>query len=146
VIVLPIVPEIVKCLDTPVCRQFGYLIFYERNIENLKKQVQKLEDRRSDIQGEVDGAQSRSDSIKTSVERWLTQVDELSNDANKFFEDEVIPTKGKATKKTQGLEELFGEVASRVGTKFTSMGGFKEFGSRKSIVNEVMEALTDDSI
>ncbi|KAL7169345.1 hypothetical protein ACSBR2_034400 [Camellia fascicularis] len=172
-IVLPIVTEIVKCLVTPVCRQFGYLIFYERNIENLKKKVQKLEDRRSVIQGEVDAAQSRSDSIKTTVERWLTKVDELSNDAKKFFEDEVIPNKGclngwcpnlksryslsrKATKKTQGLEELFGEgnfsgvsipaVASHVGTKFTSMGGFKEFESRKSIANEVMEALTDDSI
>ncbi|CAL5423013.1 unnamed protein product [Camellia sinensis] len=118
-------------------------------------------------------SKSRSDSIKTTVERWLTQVDELSNDANKFFEDEVIPNKGclngwcpnlksryslsrKATKKTQGLEELCGEgkfsgvsipaVASHVGTTFISMGGFKGFESRRSIMKEVMKALTDDSI
>ncbi|XP_028120895.1 disease resistance protein At4g27190-like [Camellia sinensis] len=129
--------------------------------------------KRSDIQAEVDAAKSQSESIKTTVERWLTQAGELSNDANKFFEDEVKPNKGclngwcpylksryslsrKATKKTQGLEKLFGDgnfsgvsipaVASHVGTKFTSMGGFKEFESRKSIVNEVMEALTHDSI
>ncbi|CAL5423026.1 unnamed protein product [Camellia sinensis] len=172
-IVLPIVTEIVKCLVTPVYRQFGYLIFYDRNIKNLEKQVQKLEDKRSDIQAEVDAAKSQSESIKTTVERWLTQAGELSNDANKFFEDEVKPNKGclngwcpnlksryslsrKATKKTQGLEKLFGDgnfsgvsipaVASHVGTKFTSMVGFKEFESRKSIVNDVMEALTDDSI
>ncbi|KAL7169359.1 hypothetical protein ACSBR2_034413 [Camellia fascicularis] len=155
-IALPIVTEIAKCLVTPVCRQFGYLIFYERNIENLRKQVQKLEDKRSDIQGEVDAAKIRSDSIKTTIERWLTQVDELSNDANKFFEDEVIPNKGDATKKTQGLEELCEEgnfsgvsipaVASHVGTTFIAMGGFKGFESRRSIMKEVMEALTDDSI
>ncbi|KAL7194739.1 hypothetical protein ACSBR1_035051 [Camellia fascicularis] len=171
--VLPVVMKIGECLVAPVGRQFGYLIFYDRNIENLRKQVQKLQDKRSDIQGEVDAAKSRSDSIKTTVSRWLTQVDELSNDANKFFEDEVIPNKGclngwcpnlksryslsrKATKKTQGLEELCGEgnfsgvsipaVASHVGTTFISMGGFKGFESRRSIMNEVMEALTDDSI
>ncbi|KAI7998320.1 hypothetical protein LOK49_LG10G02545 [Camellia lanceoleosa] len=150
--VLPVVMKIGECLVAPVGRQFGYLIFYDRNIENLRKQIQKLQDKRSDIQGEVDAAKSRSDSIKTTVSRWLTQVDELSNDANKFFEDEVIPNKGclngwcpnlksryslsrKATKKTQGLEELFGDgnfsevsipaVASHVGTTFISMGGFK---------------------
>ncbi|THF96713.1 hypothetical protein TEA_002037 [Camellia sinensis var. sinensis] len=172
-VVLPIVMKIGECLVAPVGRQFGYLIFYYRNIENLRKQVQKLQDKRSDIQGEVDAAKSRSDSIKTTVSRWLTQVDELSNDANKFFEDEVIPNKGclngwcpnlksryslsrKATKKTQGLEELCGEgnfsgvsipaVASHVGTTFISMGGFKGFESRRSIMKEVMEALTDDSI
>ncbi|XP_028122174.1 disease resistance protein SUMM2-like [Camellia sinensis] len=171
--VLPVVMKIGECLVAPVGRQFGYLIFYDRNIENLRKQIQKLQDKRSDIQGEVDAAKSRSDSIKTTVSRWLTQVDELSNDANKFFEDEVIPNKGclngwcpnlksryslsrKATKKTQGLEELFGDgnfsgvsipaVTSHVGTTFISMGGFNGFESRRSIMNEVMEALTDDSI
>ncbi|CAL5423036.1 unnamed protein product [Camellia sinensis] len=171
--VLPVVMKIGEYLVAPVGRQFGYLIFYDRNIKNLEKQVQKLEDKRSDIQAEVDAAKSQSESIKTTVERWLTQVGELSNDANKFFEDEVKPNKGclngwcpnlksryslsrKATKKTQGLEELCGEgnfsgvsipaVASHVGTTFISMGGFKGFESRRSIMNEVMEALTDDSI
>ncbi|KAL7169325.1 hypothetical protein ACSBR2_034385 [Camellia fascicularis] len=171
--VLPVVMKIGEYLVAPAGRQFGYLIFYERNIKNLEKQVQKLEDIRSDILGEVDAAKSRSDSIKTTVERWLTQADKLSNDANKFFEDEVTPNKEclngwcpnlksryslsrKATKKTQGLEELCGKgnfsgvsipaVASHVGTTFISMGGFKGFESRRSIMNEVMEALTDDSI
>ncbi|CAL5423003.1 unnamed protein product [Camellia sinensis] len=171
--VLPVVMKIGEYLVAPVGRQFGYLIFYDRNIKNLEKQVQKLEDKRSDIQAEVDAAKSQSESIKTTVERWLTQVGELSNDANKFFEDEVKPNKGclngwcpnlksryslsrKATKKTQGLEELCGEgnfsgvsipaVASHVGTTFISMGGFKGFESRRSIMKEVMEALSDDII
>ncbi|KAL7194748.1 hypothetical protein ACSBR1_035060 [Camellia fascicularis] len=146
-IALPIVTEIAKCLVTPVCRQFGYLIFYERNIENLRKQVQKLEDKRSDIQGEVDAAKIRSDSIKTTIERWLTQCPNLKS---------RYSLSRNATKKTQGLEELCEEgnfsgvsipaVASHVGTTFIAMGGFKGFESRRSIMKEVMEALTDDSI
>ncbi|KAI7987383.1 Disease resistance protein [Camellia lanceoleosa] len=171
--VLPVVMKIGEYLVAPVGRQFGYLIFYDRNIKNLEKQAQKLEDKRFGVQKSVEEAETKGETIAPDVERWLTTVNKLNEEAKKFLEDEVKANKGclngwcpnlksryslsrKATKKTQNVEELRGEgdfcrvsypiVASHVGTTFISMGGFKGFESRRSIMNEVMEALTDDSI
>ncbi|CAL5423021.1 unnamed protein product [Camellia sinensis] len=154
-IALPIVTEIVKCLVTPVCRQFGYLIFYERNIENLRKHVQKLEDKRFGVQKSVEEAEAKRETIAPGVKRWLKTVNDLNEEAKKFLEVEVKANKGSA-KKTQSVEELHGEgvfsresyptVVPSVGTTFAFTRGFKGFESRRSIMNGVMEALTDDSI
>ncbi|KAL7161699.1 hypothetical protein ACSBR2_042218 [Camellia fascicularis] len=171
-IVIPIVTKIVKFLVAPACRQFGYLIFYERNIENLKKQVQKLEDERFGVQKSVEEAERKRENIKPNVERWLTTVNKLKEEAEKFIEDEVKANKGcmngrcpnlisrrslskEAKNKTQLVEKLRGEGdfsagvsyrTPRAGISFTSIGGYKGFASRSSIMNDVMEALEDDGI
>ncbi|KAI7981627.1 Disease resistance protein [Camellia lanceoleosa] len=171
--VLPVVMKIGEYLVAPVGRQFGYLIFYDRSIKNLEKQVQKLEDKRFGVQKSVEEAEAKRETIAPGVERWLKTVNDLNEEAKKFLEVEVKANKGclngwcpnlksryslsrKATKKTQSVEELRGEgvfstvsyptVVSSVGTTFAFTGGFKGFESRKSIMNGVMEALTDDSI
>ncbi|KAI7986301.1 Disease resistance protein SUMM2 [Camellia lanceoleosa] len=171
-IVIPIVTKIVKFLVAPACRQFGYLIFYERNIENLKKQVQKLEDERFGVQKSVEEAERKRENIKPNVERWLTTVNKLKEEAEKFIEDEVKANKGcmnercpnlisrrslskEAKNKTQLVEKLRGEgdfstgVSYRTpcaGISFTSIGGYKGFASRSLIMNDVTEALEDDGI
>ncbi|CAL5423016.1 unnamed protein product [Camellia sinensis] len=172
-IVLPIVMKVGEYLVAPVGRQFGYLIFYQRNIKDLEKRVQKLEDKRFGVQKSVEEAETKRETIAPDVERWLKTVNELNEEAKKFLEDEVKANKGclngwcpnlksryslsrKATKKTQSVEELRGEgdfsrvsypaVAPSVGTTFAFTGGFKGFESRRLIMNGVMEALTDDSI
>ncbi|KAL7194723.1 hypothetical protein ACSBR1_035042 [Camellia fascicularis] len=172
-IVLPIVMKIGKYLVAPVGRQFGYLIFYDRTIKNLEKQVQKLEDKRFGVQKSVEEAEAKRETIAPGVERWLKTVNDLNEEAKKFLQVEVKANKGclngwcpnlksryslsrKATKKTQSVEELRREgvfstvsyptVVPYVGTTFAFTGGFKGFESRRSIMNGVMEALTDDSI
>ncbi|CAL5423031.1 unnamed protein product [Camellia sinensis] len=171
--VLPVVMKIGEYLVAPVGRQFGYLIFYDRNIKNLEKQVQKLEDKRFGVQKSVEEAETKGETIAPDVERWLKTVNELNEEAKKFLEVELKANEGclngrcpnlklryslsrKATKKTQIVEELRGEgdfsrvsypaVAPSVGTTFAFTGGFKGFESRRLIMNGVMEALTDDSI
>ncbi|GMP86385.1 hypothetical protein CsSME_00039178 [Camellia sinensis var. sinensis] len=173
--VLPVVMKIGEYLVAPVGRQFGYLIFYEANIKNLEKQVQKLEDKRFGVQKSVEEAETKRETIAPDVERWLKTVNELNEEAKKFLEDEVKANKGclngwcpnlksryslsrKATKKTHSVQELRGEgdfsrvsypnptVAPYVGTTFAFTGGFKGFESRRLTMNGVMEALTDDSI
>ncbi|CAL5423038.1 unnamed protein product [Camellia sinensis] len=171
--VLPVVMKIGEYLVAPVGRQFGYLIFYDRNIKNLEKQVQKLEDKRFRVQKSVEEAETKRETIAPDVQRWLKTVNELNEEAKKFLEDEMKANKGclngwcpnlksryslsrKATKKTQSVEELRGEgdfsrvsypaVAPTVGTTFAFTRGFKGFESRRLIMNGVMEALTDDSI
>ncbi|KAL7194742.1 hypothetical protein ACSBR1_035054 [Camellia fascicularis] len=125
-IVLPIVMKIGKYLVAPVGRQFGYLIFYDRTIKNLEKQVQKLEDKRFGVQKSVEEAEAKRETIAPGVERWLKTVNDLNEEAKKFLQVEVKANKGclngwcpnlksryslsrKATKKTQSVEELRGE-------------------------------------
>ncbi|KAL7257841.1 hypothetical protein ACSBR1_004035 [Camellia fascicularis] len=173
--VLPVVMKIGEYLVAPVGCQFGYLIFYETNIKNLEKLVQKLEDKRFGVQKSVEEAETKRETIAPDVERWLKTVNELNEEAKNFLKDEVKANNGclngwcpnlksryslnrKATKKTQSVPELRGEgdfsrvsypnpiVAPFVGTTFAFTGGFKGFESRRSIMNEVMEALTDDNI
>ncbi|KAI7997427.1 Disease resistance protein [Camellia lanceoleosa] len=171
--VLPVVMKIGEYLVAPVGRQFGYLIFYDRNIKNLEKQAQKLEDKRFGVQKSVEEAEAKRETIAPDVERWLTTVNKLNEEAKKFLEDEVKANKGclngwcpnlksryslsrKATKKTHSVEELRGEgvfstvayptVVPSVGTTFAFTGGFKGFESRRLIMNGVMEALRDYSI
>ncbi|CAL5431307.1 unnamed protein product [Camellia sinensis] len=50
---LDVVASVGEQLVAPVS-QFGYLIFYDRNIKNLKKQAQKLKDRRDRVQVSVE--------------------------------------------------------------------------------------------
>ncbi|XP_028097965.1 disease resistance protein At4g27190-like isoform X2 [Camellia sinensis] len=164
--------KIGEYLVAPVGRQFGYLIFYDRNIKNLEKQAQKLEDKRFGVQKSVEEAEAKRETIAPDVQRWLTTVNKLNEEAKKFLVDEVKANKGclngwcpnlksryslgrKATKKTQSVEELLREggdfsrvayPAPRAGISFTSIVGYKAFESRSSIMNNVMEALADDGI
>ncbi|XP_028066670.1 probable disease resistance protein At1g61310 [Camellia sinensis] len=152
-IVLPIVMKIGKHLVAPVGRQFGYLIFYDRTIKNLEKQVQKLEDKRFGVQKSVEEAEAKRETIAPGVERWLKTVNDLNEEAKKFLEVEVKANKGclngwcpnlksryslsrKATKKTQSVEEL-----RREGVFSTA-----SYPTVKIDYDGVMEALTDDSI
>ncbi|KAF5938153.1 hypothetical protein HYC85_025659 [Camellia sinensis] len=122
--------------------------------KNLKKQVQNLDDKRVGTQLLVDATKRNREIIGLDVDRWLITVDELAEEVKKFLDDEVKANKGKANKKINvvvGLcvEGNFSRVsyhAPLVAISSTSIGGFKGFESRRSIMNEVMEALTYDSV
>ncbi|CAL5401442.1 unnamed protein product [Camellia sinensis] len=170
-IVLSLVVKIGEYLVAPVSRQFGYLIFYETNIKNLENQVLKLEDKKFGVEQLVVAAETKRETIGPDVKRWLTAVNELSQEATEFIEHEVKANKGclngwcpnlksryslsrKATKKTQVVEKLSGEgnfprvsyPEPPVGMASTGTRGFKHFESRRSIMKELMKALEDDSI
>ncbi|KAL6997719.1 hypothetical protein U1Q18_007845 [Sarracenia purpurea var. burkii] len=171
-LVLSIVSKIGEYLVAPVGRQFGYLIFYDRNIKNLETEVQNLEDIRDGILRKVDEGKRKNETVEKVVERWLGEVDNLSEEAKKFLEDDVKANKGclngwcpnlksryslsrKATKKTQGLVEKCVK-----GTSFTTVTNptplgelvykpnrdYRDFKSRELIVDKVMEALRSDDL
>ncbi|KAI8023403.1 Disease resistance protein [Camellia lanceoleosa] len=170
-IVLSLVVKIGEYLVAPVSRQFGYLIFYETNINNLENQVLKLEDKKFGVEQLVVAAETKRETIGPDVKRWLTAVNDLSQEATEFIEHEVKANKGclngwcpnlksryslsrKATKKTQVVEKLSGEgnfprvsyPEPPVGMASTGTRGFKHFESRRSIMKELMKTLEDDSI
>ncbi|KAL6997582.1 hypothetical protein U1Q18_007709 [Sarracenia purpurea var. burkii] len=117
-LVISIATKIGEYLVAPVSCQFGYLIFYDRNIKNLETEVQNLEDTRDGMQRKVDEGKRKNETVEKVVERWLGEVDNLNEEAKKFLEDDVKANKGcmngwcpnlksryslsrKATKKTQ---------------------------------------------
>ncbi|KAL6997730.1 hypothetical protein U1Q18_007855, partial [Sarracenia purpurea var. burkii] len=151
-LVLSIATKIGEYLVAPVSRQFGYLIFYDRNIQNLEKKVQNLKDTRDKIQRRVDAGKRNNETVENDVERWLVEVDKQSEEAKRFLEVDVKANKGclngrcpnlksryslsrKATKKTQGLVELCGKgTGFTTVTYSTSLGGrsFKSNGDYRS--------------
>ncbi|GMP62381.1 hypothetical protein CsSME_00024503 [Camellia sinensis var. sinensis] len=125
-IVLSLVVRIGEYLVAPVSRQFGYLIFYETNINNLENRVLKLEDKKFGVEQLVVAAETKRETIGPDVKRWLIAANELSQEATEFIEHEVKENKGclngwcpnlksryslsrKSTKKTQVVEKLCGE-------------------------------------
>lgn len=176
---MDIVPSIVSgildgILDQIVSRigtQFGYLINYNTNIKNLKDEIENLRAELAGLQQSVAAAKSNAEVIAPGVERWLTKVDEVNKELEKFLEQDAKANPwcllgwcpdlksryslGKeAKKKSEEVIKLqkegkFDKIAypaplPKMGSMFSK--SFKEFESRKSIMNEVMEMLKDDKI
>ncbi|KAM7489542.1 hypothetical protein LguiB_027026 [Lonicera macranthoides] len=125
-IAVSVVGKIVEYLVAPIGRQFGYLFCYNRNIENMRSQVEKLKDKRHGVQGEVDAAIRNCETVNADVTTWLTSVDLNEEAAQKILENKEKVGKGclngwclniksryllsrKASKKTQNLAELLDE-------------------------------------
>ncbi|KAM3734366.1 hypothetical protein ACB098_10G010100 [Castanea mollissima] len=142
-------------------RQMGYLIHYQKNVDNLRNEVDELKVVRDSVQQKVEAAQRNVEEIEAKVKRWQTSAEEITEEVQKFFEDE-----GQANLKTRyqlgrrahelGLavkdikdKGTFQKVGYRVpiqGGTTISTKGYQDFESRKLIFDGVMEALKDDNI
>ncbi|KAF5945000.1 hypothetical protein HYC85_015228 [Camellia sinensis] len=134
--------------------------------ESLIDQVQKLETMRDVVQLQVDAARRNVEIVGNDVEEWLTSVDIIREAADRIISDKAEIQKGclnlksryalsrKATKWTQVAVELrrdgkFKKVscsALPVGIESLSSRSFKEFESRVSTMNEIIETLKNDQI
>ncbi|CAL5431309.1 unnamed protein product [Camellia sinensis] len=101
-------------------------------------------------------------SIEPRVEQLLTRVDEVCKETERFLRDEDkgwcknlksrYSSSKEAKKKIQVVVKLYEELGDfssalmGMASTFISTRGFKGFESRRLIMNEVMEALKDDSI
>ena len=72
----------------PVGRQLGYVVFYSSNIRELKKDVEKLDAARKDMESKVDAARRNNKEIKETVKHWMREVDEITAKGQKFLEKE----------------------------------------------------------
>ncbi|XP_031276693.1 disease resistance protein SUMM2-like [Pistacia vera] len=153
-------------------RQIGYLLNSSDNIEALRKQAQKLEATRGTIQVRIDAAERNREIILPDVKNWISEVDNVSVQAEKFLEDEVNANKrcfkgwcidlrsryrfSKAAKQKvvviiqlqdDGKFQTVSQPAPPPqGIIFPAVGFSGIFESRESIKNEIMEALKDDKV
>ncbi|TKY45445.1 disease resistance protein [Spatholobus suberectus] len=162
-----IVKKVGESLVAPIANQFGYLVYYNKNIKNLKNELKTLEGRKHGVQGMVDEDKRNGRQIVSVVEDWLYKVENIKNEVQEFNDFQVKNSKchGKwspylvlrysLSKRAKRLtvdvtslnEEKF-EIISyfapppRLGSIFSSV--IKSFPSRKSIVIEVIEKLKDE--
>ncbi|CAL5409612.1 unnamed protein product [Camellia sinensis] len=78
--------KVVELLVEPVGRQFGYVIYRRKYIEDLRDQVKKLEARRKDVEDIIDAAKRNGEEILETVKIWIEKVDGFI-EAKKLLED-----------------------------------------------------------
>ncbi|XP_044472238.1 disease resistance protein UNI-like [Mangifera indica] len=153
-------------------RQIGYLLKYNDNIETLQKQAQKLKATRDSMQMRIDAAERNREIILPDVQSWISEVDNVSAEAETFLEDEGNVNKMcfKGWCINVRLRYRFSKVAKQKITVITQLredgkfqtlsqptpppssiisptvGFSRIFESRESIKNEIMEALKDDKV
>ncbi|KAF8391529.1 hypothetical protein HHK36_023834 [Tetracentron sinense] len=166
--VVAIAAKIGEYLVAPIGRELGYLIHYNKNVENLRKQVQSLIESRQGVQGSVQAARRNGEEIKADVEKWLTSVEGVTSEVEMFLGDDVKFNKKcfsggcpdwdsryrlskEAKKKSLILIEhredgKFDSVsfpAPPPGIESIPAGDFEAFESTESTMEEIMEALKD---
>ncbi|XP_042509169.1 probable disease resistance protein At4g27220 [Macadamia integrifolia] len=85
-IVTGLVSELVNLLIPPFLRNLGYLVHYERNFNELRNQMKRLEELRTDNQRSVDVNQRRGQVIKEVVKSWLDRVDATQREVSDLYD------------------------------------------------------------
>lgn len=170
-IVISVAAKAAEYTVKPIGRWMGYLIFYQNNVKDLEYQLRALEDTRCRVQNMVDEARRNADDIEVDVQEWLTKVDKLNNEIEISHLDEnqtknkcciglflVFVQRYRLSKKAKieasnvkkmKEEGKFDKVSYRgvlPGVGNSAIKGFLTFGSRTSVVKEVIEALMDSKV
>ncbi|KAG8660978.1 hypothetical protein MANES_02G211901v8 [Manihot esculenta] len=154
--------ELAENLVAPIWRPIYYLIYYKHNIENLKEELQKLNDKRTEVGLRVNNAKSNLQVVFDSVIRWQEKADGIDRRSTEFLQNEMNMNKclnryslsREAKKMTENmlalLEEArnFGEIAypQKIELWISGAEGIKNFKSRESILNNILMALKDDDL
>ncbi|CAL9025168.1 unnamed protein product [Prunus brigantina] len=162
-IVISIASKITESLVAPIGRECGYLIYYDTNMKDLKDELERLFEMKDGVQELVKAAKRNGEVINSDVQSWLRSVNELIQKVS-HFEEEVNMKRRclyrwnisrKATKITQDVRHLQKErtfnnnVAHPAPPPMiwsTFKEGFKDFKSRMTCVNSVIEVLKNEEV
>ncbi|KAK9206191.1 hypothetical protein WN943_016464 [Citrus x changshan-huyou] len=171
-VVVTVALEVAKCLFPPIGRQLSYVRKYKANLENLKKETEKLTDARDSMQKKVDDARRNGDLIDKRVESWLIGVDKIVAEADTLTGEEENANKRcfkglcpnlkkryqlsqKAATKEKSIAELreeaekFAQISCPTVPEepwLRSGKGYEAFESRISTLQNVQKALLDPDI
>ncbi|KAI4346781.1 hypothetical protein L6164_007649 [Bauhinia variegata] len=164
-----VVAKIGESLAEPIISQVGYLIYCNKNINNLKSELKKLEGRKCGVHGMVVADRRNGRQIAPTVEDWLSKVSNIENELQGFYKDDEVNKSikclggwcpnlasryswsKKAKKKMVDVMSLkeekleiisYPSPPSRLGSTFTNH--IKSFQSRKLVMVEVIDELKDD--
>ncbi|XP_048321228.2 disease resistance protein At4g27190 isoform X2 [Ziziphus jujuba] len=169
-IITSIISKIGEMLVEPTGRHLGYLFHYKVNIKALEDENVKLMNKRADVQKLIDAANRNSEVIGDEVNWWVSEVDKITDELEKFLKEDATADKmcfhgwcpnlklrhslgRKAKKHAEGVLKLQQEgkfdrisyPAPPTRMHFSS-SSMKDFNSRKKILNQVMEALRNEKV
>ncbi|XP_031274659.1 probable disease resistance protein At5g43730 [Pistacia vera] len=155
-------------------QQISYVFKYQNYINDLKKQVQELRNKRQMVQKPVESAERQGEEIYELVTTWLNDVHEFTEEvAKSIIEDEDKANKGgcfklascpdliqryrlgkKAMKATINGADLLGKgnfshVSYRPALQRTEsmyVRGYEAFDSRMQVLQEIMDTLKDANV
>ncbi|KAK4596165.1 hypothetical protein RGQ29_014282 [Quercus rubra] len=167
---ISIAAKIAEYTVEPVGQWLCYSFHFSTNIENMKNRVMELKAARDRVQRRVIEATKNAEEIEDDVNMWLTKVDDILVKAEEVLDDEEKPKTSsskmacpnlklrhkhskKAKKIVQEIDELKNCRFDTVSYRSTSKGSvtttnmdYITFESRRSTVEELMEALVDADI
>ncbi|XP_052293095.1 probable disease resistance protein At4g27220 isoform X2 [Citrus sinensis] len=170
--VVTVALEVAKCLFPPIGRQLSYVRKYKANLENLKKETEKLTDARDSMQKKVDDARRNGEEIDKRVESWLISVDKIIAKADTLTGEEEHANKKcfkwlcpnlkkryqlseKAAAKEKSIADLKEEAEKFAQISYPTVAeepwlrsgkGCEAFASRTSTLKDVQNALLDPDI
>ncbi|KAF5937353.1 hypothetical protein HYC85_024859 [Camellia sinensis] len=71
--IAPVASKLLDYIFPPITNQFGYLFHHNKNVNNIRELLEKLQDKRSRVEGGYI-AKRNGELIESDVERWLTEV------------------------------------------------------------------------
>ncbi|KAG2663955.1 hypothetical protein I3760_16G056400 [Carya illinoinensis] len=170
-----IVGKIIDYSVGPIGEQFGYLVLYKSSIATLKEKFQRILKKNEAVQQSVNGAQWNHEVATSEVKTWLTNVEKKIEEIQKFLEEDVKANKmclngwcpnlklcyslgKKAQKNTRAIVELlleeergkyatpYNHAPPREVRSSSTDQWFKDFESRKSTIQNVLNDLKNEDI
>ncbi|PQQ08331.1 uncharacterized protein Pyn_23009 [Prunus yedoensis var. nudiflora] len=167
-----IISKIIEYTVEPVGRQMGYQIHYKKNFENLRSQLKNIDYAVDNMKHMVDADERKGKKVRTDVQKWLTEANEMIQEATKLVDDEdhaktkcfcgVCPNLvsyhqlgRKSAKLTEKIELHYDKKEKFTTVSYnppleeicaTPSQNYMAFESRNSIVKEIMEGLKNPDI
>ncbi|GMP73110.1 hypothetical protein CsSME_00030955 [Camellia sinensis var. sinensis] len=163
--------KVVELLVEPVGRQFDYVFYRVKYIEDLRDQVKKLEAQRNDVLDSIDAAKRNRGEILESVKNWIDKVNGFILEAKEFLEGgpnvnqkcfngwfpdlvtrrrlgKAAKNKAEEAKKLQkdGNFPSISNPAAPLGIESKPSEQLVPYASRVLAMTNVMKALSDDNI
>ncbi|XP_022747136.1 probable disease resistance protein At4g27220 isoform X1 [Durio zibethinus] len=157
----------------PIARQVSYLFKHKSKFQNLRDQLQKLNDARQRVKEAVNAANRQGEEIFDDVNSWLTKVNGICDEAAAQLDGDERKAKQrcfvgfcpnfksryqlsrKAEKEANTIAELLKDkdrldgVSYKPASEGTATRAVKEyeaFESRKGVLDAVMTALKDANL
>ena len=150
---------LIEKLVKPVGQWLGYSFHYSSNLDNMKKQAEKLGEFRERVKHLVDAGIGNCSENKADVNRWLENVDVIMGKVREVFEDEAkakmkcsygiclnLKLRHELSKKAKKIAKDIDEVLENGGFDKVSNMDYMSFNSRMSTLNGLMVALGDVNI
>ncbi|KAF7144234.1 hypothetical protein RHSIM_Rhsim05G0218700 [Rhododendron simsii] len=163
-----IIEKLVDIAFESVGRHLGYLFHYKQNMKDLEVEMNKLQQRRETIEGQIGEAKTRGDVILDNVSQWLNGAERLRQGVDTFMEEKTVKENvqcfkfscpdfiswyklsKEAEKKMSDVRRLYevGNFGTNIARRaqFPSIGEYMSFDSRELVFKRIMESLTDSKV